>query len=205
MLRISNTQVYGLEESCIASGYPMRTDLPHPMRTDLPHEFSDGVYADFEVTPHYKRSCKLGNAQSNSGHANFLTGIIVQFDVTYPAYWSMQFQRYHFAQFISSQSKMHKLAFMDLKSNVNKYVTDNTLVELGKLQDVYNTNPTYENYMQLLSNCPMGLELTARISTNYLQLKNIYNQRKTHKLKEDWGEFCSWVEQLPHFKELTGI
>jgi len=142
MLRISNTQVYGLEESCIASGYPMRTDLPH--------EFSDGVYFHFDKTPHYKRSCKLGNAQSNSGHANFLTGIIVQFDVTYPAYWSMQFQRYHFAQFISSQSKMHKLAFMDLESGMNKYVSKQVIEYLTNLQNDYQANPTYENYMKLL-------------------------------------------------------
>ena len=31
MLRISNVNVYGLEESSIAAGYPMRVDLPRLM------------------------------------------------------------------------------------------------------------------------------------------------------------------------------
>jgi hypothetical protein len=42
----------------------------------------------------------------------------------------------------------------------------------------------------------MGFELWMGISTNYLQLKTIYNQRKAHKL-EDWKYFCNWIESLP--------
>ena len=33
-------------------------------------------------------------------------------------------------------------------------------------------------------------------------LKTIYNQRKSHKLKEDYGAFCGWIETLPYAKEL---
>ena len=40
-----------------------------------------------------------------------------------------------------------------------------------------------------------------RVSTNYLQLKTIYKQRKNHKLKEDWGAICTMIEELP-YKEL---
>jgi hypothetical protein len=56
--------------------------------------------------------------------------------------------------------------------------------------------------MQIISECPMGTELFVRISTNYKQLQTIYYQRKNHKLKEDWGEFCKFVENLPYAKEL---
>lgn len=55
-------------------------------------------------------------------------------------------------------------------------------------------------FMKVISNCPMGLEQTMRITTNYLQLKTIYHQRKHHKLK-DWHIFCEWIESLPKFKE----
>lgn len=51
------------------------------------------------------------------------------------------------------------------------------------------------------SGYPSGLLLTARITTNYLQLKSIYAQRKTHRLPE-WKQFCMWVEGLPLVKEL---
>ncbi|MGL4454061.1 MAG: hypothetical protein ACRCTZ_23165, partial [Sarcina sp.] len=59
----------------------------------------------------------------------------------------------------------------------------------------------YELYMRILSNCPQGLMKTMRVSTSYLQLKTIYLQRRHHKLKEDWGNFCDWCETLPNFKE----
>ena len=33
-------------------------------------------------------------------------------------------------------------------------------------------------------------------------LKYMYKQRKNHKLKEDYGNFCAMVESLPYAKEL---
>jgi hypothetical protein len=59
----------------------------------------------------------------------------------------------------------------------------------------------YEVFMKVISNTPMGFEQTMRVTTSYLQLKTIYLQRKHHKLKEDWGNFCNWCETLPHFNE----
>ena len=62
----------------------------------------------------------------------------------------------------------------------------------------------YYAFMMCVSNCPMGLELFMRCSTNYEQLSTIYRQRKNHKLKEDWVEgFCeNFVKKLPYAKEL---
>ena len=73
---------------------------------------------------------------------------------------------------------------------------------MRELIEDYNREPSYENFMAVVSNCPMGLELFMRCSTNYLQLKTIYRQRKGHKLKEDWGAFLSFIEELPYAKEL---
>ena len=49
---------------------------------------------------------------------------------------------------------------------------------------------------------PMGYELWAGISTNYLQLKTIYKQRRWHKL-DDWREFCAFIEGLPMSELIT--
>jgi hypothetical protein len=54
---------------------------------------------------------------------------------------------------------------------------------------------------ELAYSCPMGIELTARITTNYLQLKTQYQQRKNHKLGE-WRQYCQWVETLPYAAQL---
>ena len=43
--------------------------------------------------------------------------------------------------------------------------------------------------------------MTGWVTTNYLQLMNIYQQRKTHRLPE-WREFCQELLELPMFKEL---
>jgi hypothetical protein len=66
---------------------------------------------------------------------------------------------------------------------------------------IYNEDPTADNYLNLLYNIPVGFRLTAGMTTNYRQLKTIYQQRRNHRLPE-WQEFCDWVETLPLFPEL---
>jgi hypothetical protein len=126
----------------------------------------------------------------------------VSFDITYPQYWTPEFQRYHFADIVTSSSKMHRLSKMDLSLACNKYVDVNIIKIVQEKIDAYNDNPNYTNFMEMISNCPLGLELFMRVSTNYKQLQTIYHQRKNHKLKEDWGEFCKMIENLPYFNEL---
>jgi len=58
-------------------------------------------------------------------------------------------------------------------------------------------------YLRVLYSVPSGLRLTAGITTNYLQLKTIYHQRKDHRLPE-WREFCKWIEALPFSGLITG-
>ena len=187
MTEISNVKVYDLEESIIASGYPMRVELGK-------ESFDEAII----------RAKKLARMPSNSGHGNFLTGIRVSFNIKYPQYLTPQLQRYNFIDIVSSQSKMHRLSKMDLSISCNEYVSEVLMDVVKVFQDLYNENPTYENYMMLISNCPMGLELTMRVSTNYMQLKNIYNQRKRHKLKEDWGAIMAMIKELPYSEFITG-
>ena len=73
---------------------------------------------------------------------------------------------------------------------------------MKRLIAAYNENPTVENYLTVLYNNPSGFKLTARMTTNYRQLKTIYYQRRNHRLPE-WRTFCSWIEELPYFKELV--
>lgn len=63
----------------------------------------------------------------------------------------------------------------------------------------------YIVFMEARSNLPSGYEMWMTVKTNYLQLKTMYSQRKNHKLKEDWGAFISMCDELPMFKELTGV
>ena len=56
-------------------------------------------------------------------------------------------------------------------------------------------------YLEILYSNPAGFTLTARMTTNYRCLRNIYMQRKDHRLPE-WRAFCKWIETLPYAQEL---
>lgn len=188
MLELSNVRVYDLKESIIASRNAMRLTPPE--------------YTDEEFEKSLPRAIQLANTKNGSGHQTFLSGIRVSFDLKYPNYISPELQRYHWIDIVTSSSKMHRLTKMDMDACFNEYVTQNSINQMKQLIKQYNENPTYERFMYVISNCPQGVELFMRVSTNYLQLKTIYHQRKTHKLKEDWGNFCKTIRTLPYAQEL---
>lgn len=194
MLRVANVKVYDLIESVVACRNSMRLELPEY----TPEEFQASL----------ERAKKL--APLGGGHNNFLAGIRVAFDLVYPDYISPELQRYTFLKIVNSASKMHKLVKMDMDACFNKYVTEESKEQMKRLINAYNTlvyarageNAIYEAFMRVLSNCPLGIELFMRCTTNYLCLRNIYRQRKGHRLKEDWQAFCEFIEKLPYAQEL---
>lgn len=182
---ISDAVVYGLNSAVKASKYPMSVDT-----RECNHDKTDKV-------------SKLATAPIGSGHDNFLNGIIVQFDLTFSVKMSVELQRYHFIDFVSSQSTMHRITKFDLDEAYNEYV-DQRIIEIMKQKvDEYNAEPTPDKYLELLYSNPCGMRLTARMTTNYRQLKTIYAQRKRHRLPE-WRTFCEWVKLLPHSEWITG-
>ena len=97
---------------------------------------------------------------------------------------------------------MHRISKFDLTTAFNEYVDKNIIIHLKEVQKEYKLNPTPENYLKLLYSTPSGLLMTGRVTTNYLQLMNIYQQRHNHRLPE-WRAFCQQlVNELPLFKEL---
>ena len=181
---VKNVCVYGLDESVKASKYPMAVDT---------EQCTD------EITD---RTRSLATCEKGSGHDQFLTGIIVQFDLTFSVKAWIEAERYHFFDFVSSQSTMHRITKFDLDKSYVDYV-DPRIVEImkEKVSD-FNREPNDEKYLEILYSNPCGFKLTARMTTNYRQLKTIYHQRKNHRLPE-WRELCKWIETLPYFKELV--
>lgn len=188
---ISNVKIYDLEESIIASGYPMRTNVG--MR-----EVED---------KDLRRGEKLTEATlgGNTAHHQFLTGIRVNFDMTFTNKGWVEAERYRFLEFVSSQSTMHRITKFDLSNQYIEYVDERVIEIMKELVDKYNANPTLDNYLKVLYTNPAGFKLTARMTTNYRCLRNIYIQRRNHRLPE-WRAFCKWIETLPYAdKFLTNI
>ena len=197
---ISDVRVYGIDESIKASKYPMAVDTNK---------------CTYEITD---RTRQLGNVQTGTGHDNFLKGIVVQFDWKFTPKLSVEVERYHFIDFVSSQSTMHKITKFDLDKAYIKYVDQRCVDVIKEKVEDYNTlqekikvatdrdkfalqEIAKVKYLEILYSNPCGMYLTARMTTNYQQLKTIYQQRRFHRLPE-WQDFCDWIETLPHFKEL---
>ena len=187
-MKIENVKVYGLENAVRCSKFPMQTD------TSL---------CTTEVT---KTTDKLAMCGLGEAHDNFLNGIVVQFDLTFSNKAWVELQRYHFIDFISSQSTMHRITKFNLDEAYNEYVDPRMIEIMKELVAEYNAKnsaDTPEDYLRILYSNPAGFELTAGMTTNYRQLKTIYRQRKSHRLPE-WREFCKWIKKLPYSDWITG-
>ena len=203
---VSNVGVYDLDQCLHAAGYPMRTSV------------------DWEETrgSELKRGVNLSKAADWQGaHDQFLTGIRVSFDLTFSNKAWVEAERYRFLEFVSSQSTMHRITRFDLRSQYNGYVDPRVIDIMMEKVEQYNllqaemkaVDPTNEyevrrlknllteKYLEILYTNPAGFTLTARMTTNYRCLKNIWRQRRHHRLPE-WREFCKWIESLPYAKEL---
>lgn len=198
MAKIKNTEVYGLKRAIRTAKYPKAVNLDQ-----LNDELTKGIKA-------------CANCDTGEGHDNFLKGIIVQFDLTFSNKAWVEGERYHFLDFVSSQSTMHKITKFDIKEQCNRYVDPRIIDIVQEKINEYNRLLEYDRsheksierkkqmdelYLEILYNVPAGFELTAGMTTNYQQLKTIYQQRRHHRLP-DWQMFCDWCETLPMFKEL---
>ena len=190
---VSNAKVFGLNESIRRAKYPMSTNIE-----SLNHELTNGILS-------------LAQSGTGEGHDQFLTGIIVQFDLTFTNKAWVEAERYHFLDFVSSQSTMHRITKFDLDKAYERHV-DPRMIEIMKEKVAeYNDmvsrcepkEAMVEKYLEILYSNPAGFKLTAGMTTNYRQLKTIYRQRKNHRLPE-WRTFCAWIETLPHSELITG-
>lgn len=202
---VSNVKIYDLDECLVAAGYPMRTVAEqHPVTEQDKNRGSNLVKA---------------TKDGNTAHSQFLTGIRVNFDLTCSNKMWVEAERYRFLEFVSSQSTMHRITKFDLNQAYNGYV-DKRIVEIMKekvkeynafieVREAAKGHPEVvaelnkilkEMYLEILYSNPAGFTLTARMTTNYRCLRNIYKQRKDHRLPE-WREFCKWIETLPYAEE----
>jgi len=178
-MKFFKTKVYDLQETLVASGYPMLS------------EYSDERTSTVEED--LTRAIKLANFKTNSGHCNFLKGILVSTDILASTKWWIQANRYGHFTIVSSMSTMHRAKKMDLEK-VCPNIPKDMLRILAKAQKACNDGKLpLHKFVRML---PADLEYCARVTTNYLQLRTMYNQRKGHTLPE-WEEFCKFCEDLP--------
>ena len=162
-------------------------------------------------------------------HCKFMRQIFVSVDIIAPIYWWKEFDTYKVGTTANSTSTMHKLASKPITSEYFEFdsgdeleITNYTIPHGGECGLVYSDYQEdiidmCENLRQkylktkdkrywraLVQILPQSWLQTRTWTANYAVLRNIYFQRKNHKLKE-WHQFCEWIKTLPYSKELITL
>lgn len=157
--------------------------------------------------------------KAGASDRKFLRQILVSVDITAPLYWWKEADTYKVATVANSTSTMHKLAStpitkecfemgdyepslrliddVDIGLRVNCFIDD-----LEQLRQKYLETKDKKYWKELIRWLPNGWLQTRTWTGNYETLRNMYGQRRYHKLTEWSQDFCNWVKTLPYAKEL---
>jgi hypothetical protein len=144
--------------------------------------------------------------KSGNEHAKAMRGTWVTFKINAPRYWWVEFDTYKIGvQTLSSTSTMHTITKRDLTNNdFERYqVLPDTLNALNKIRND-NSISNKDKLAEMKRILPEGFLQTRIVQINYQALRNIYHQRKKHRLLE-WRFFCGIVELLDYFDEFIGV
>ena len=214
-MKITNTEVYGFEASLRGMRNPM--DSWHLQDTKRMLGIK-GKYNDFKNNDLSYEAIVIGSndmdlakrlIKAGNEHCKFLRQIQVWADFEMPLYWWSEFDTYKFNT-KNSCSTMHKLFNAKKEIELDDFVYSkediNTLnfiiMELNSLRKRYLETKDFNYVIRGKRLLPTSFKQKRTVNTNYAELINIYNQRKNHRLKEEWQDvFCKWCEELPYFKE----
>ena len=88
--------------------------------------------------------------------------------------------------------------------NTDTFITDIWDDIIGYCETLrlrYNETKDKRYWKELIRVLPEAWLQTRTVTLNYEVLRNIYFQRRYHKLTE-WHIFCEWIESLTYGKEL---
>lgn len=160
------------------------------------------LYSDVE-----RLATKL--APKDGGHNKFLEQIQYWILVQAPLFWWKQADTYRVGVSKSSESTMHKSWKNGLTQEMFEYtVFQSTLDALNDVIREYGSPIVTADRKQFLekvivNNLPDGYLQTRLLNVNAKCLRNMYFQRREHKLKQ-WRDFCAWIKtELPYGDLIT--
>ncbi len=160
---------------------------------------------------------RLIDAGSDSD-CKFLRMIYVTVNITAPVYWWREMDTYKVATVTNSRSLQHRGMVSDYSMEdftIDRPSDDDEEVQrvfdemwnewldfINTYRLAYKNTKDYTFFRCMRQMMPMGYNYMETWSANYAVLRNIYRQRKNHKLKE-WHDFCDWIETLPYSELIT--
>ena len=165
-------------------------------------------------------------AKAGTDHRKFMRMLPVYVRITAPLYWWKEFDTYKVGTVANSTSTMHKLATTPITLDcfeIDDYDRNLSLADNPKDDDGLDNISTFEEdiiyvlenirqkyletkdkryWKELVRWLPESWLQKRTITMNYENIRNMYFQRKNHKLTE-WSEsFIKWVESLPYAEDL---
>lgn len=160
--------------------------------------------------------------KAGSSDAKFLRQIFISTDITGPAYWLAELDTYKIATTRNSTSLQHKGMSRDYNINdfsidkiqlfpindangttIDSYKDLQTIIDIvNKYRQLYNQTKDYTYFRIMRQLLPMGYNYTITWSGSYANLRNMYFQRKNHKLTEWNTDFVKWIKTLPYADQL---
>ena len=217
MLKLENTEVFGLEAAIRGMRNPMNS-----------WNKSDSYWTANSKRPFTERfaigenDLKLMKSLSKAGndHAKFLRMINVTVDITAPLYWWKEFDTYKVGTVANSCSTMHKIHAKEFTLDDfscehldDAFERDGLLVAgykryleyvidgLNDAREMYLETKDKYYWWQMIQLLPSSYNQKRTVQLNYQVLKSMYFARRNHKL-DCWRTFCDWMLTLPYFKEV---
>lgn len=158
-------------------------------------------------------------------HAKFMRQIFVSVDITAPLLWWKEFDTYKVGTVANSTSTMHKLSSIPITKEMFEFDGLDLIVASGTAPHSDGWEYRFEDYVEdivtmcetlrlkfletgdsmywraLIQILPSAYLQKRTVTMSYANLRNIYFQRRSHKLRE-WTDFCEWIKTLPYNKEL---
>lgn len=147
--------------------------------------------------------------EAGSSHSKFLRQIFISMDIDAPIYWWKEMDTYKVATTANSTSTMHTLAkyrinkdFFSFDEDVDEKYVNQFITYLEDLRLRYIETRDKKYWRELIQLLPESWNQLRTWTGSYQNLRNIYSQRKSHKLVE-WRDFCKVIENdVPWGKQL---
>lgn len=192
-MKLELIDMYGIEPALFGIG--------------LSHGLTSGYEDWASLTPElrkrlYEVAEKL--APKDGGHNKFLRQIVFWWDATFSRFLWQEVDQYRIGVTTQSESTMHTIMLRELTQEDFEYeIHPFVLGTLNGCIEAYRMEKSEKAFLMLKNSLPEGF-LQRRIWTLSLaNMKNIFHQRKSHRLPQ-WRGICeAFVEATPSF--LRGI
>lgn len=206
-MKFENTKVYNFEGAIRGARNPLESWSKSDSTFDIPPQ-GKTILGKNDLGL-MQRLIKAAVHDGHESHNKFMRQIMVCVDITAPMYWWSEFDTYKVGTVANSTSKMHKIHSAPITEDLFSF-DHVTLCDIGKaflneleaLRCKFNETKDKKYWYALIQLLPESFNQTRTVTMNYENIRNMYFQRRNHKLTEWSGSFIDWVKSLPYAEEL---